>query len=88
MRPTFQGSCYDIRNKESQKKWGKGRLRVYDKKQDKIVWEDERMDIEPIKTFDKNISIWNPEWSYLATGQKLTKRQLKNYCKRNGKMEA
>ena len=32
-----------------------------------------------------NISIWNPEWTFLATGQRLTKRQLKDYCKQNNK---
>jgi hypothetical protein len=33
-----------------------------------------------------NISKWNPEWSYMATGYRMSKRKLKDYCKRNGKI--
>ena len=32
------------------------------------------------------ISKWSDEWSYKATGFRLSKRRLKEYCKRNGKI--
>lgn len=32
------------------------------------------------------ISKWDPEWTYLSTGKRMSKRQLKEYCRRNGKI--
>lgn len=31
------------------------------------------------------VSIWDPEYAYLATGRRMSKKQLKKYCKVNNK---
>ena len=32
-----------------------------------------------------SVSMWNPEWSVLATGQRMSKGELRAYCKAHGK---
>ena len=32
------------------------------------------------------VSKWNPEWTVLSTGKRMSKRELKEYCKRNNKI--
>jgi hypothetical protein len=32
------------------------------------------------------ISKWDPEWSYAATGMRMSKSELKSYCKQHGKI--
>ncbi len=33
-----------------------------------------------------HIAKWEPEWSYMATGYRMGKKQLKEYCKKNNKI--
>jgi hypothetical protein len=33
-----------------------------------------------------NISTWDNEWTYLATGKRMSKKELKRYCKEHGKI--
>ena len=33
-----------------------------------------------------SISKWDPEFTYMATGKRMSKRQLGEYCKRHGKV--
>ena len=32
-----------------------------------------------------HVGLWNPEWTVLSVGKRMTKNQLKEYCKRKGK---
>lgn len=32
-----------------------------------------------------SISSWNPEWAVCATGRRMSKGELKRYCRENGK---
>ena len=72
--------CYQV----DKRYWGRGKRYVYDTKQKKVVLETERTDEAPPPT--TSTKGWDPEWSVLATGQRMSKRELKDYCKRNGKI--
>jgi len=48
--------------------------------------EEQRKQRELREVNAPTVSIYDPEWSVLATGKRMTKRQLKEYCKINGKI--
>lgn len=75
----FRHKCYKIR----QVYWGKGKTYVWDKIQQRVVPMEERKDIPPVH---KDIIGWNPEWTYMATGKRMSKKQLKQYCKEKNKI--
>jgi hypothetical protein len=33
-----------------------------------------------------NVSRWNPEWALVSTGKRMSKSELKRYCKEKGKI--
>ena len=41
---------------------------------------------EPMSEVDApHPSMWNPEWTVLSTGKRMSKRELKDYCQKHGK---
>lgn len=49
-------------------------------------YERRKFEREPKKEVAcPNIEKWQKEWSFQATGYRLSKSELKTYCKKNGK---
>ena len=89
MDKAFKGKCNETKE-DKRHNTSHVRFKLTDEQ-----WKD-------IKTWSKNkkeeskesrksvdapaVSLWNPEWTYLATGKRMTKGQLKRYCKEKGKI--
>jgi len=52
------------------------------------AWRAEKKNLVENKDTNKSarVSTWNPEWTVLSTGRRMSKRELKNYCKTHGKV--
>lgn len=71
----FRDKCYNVKKHITPTKrfyWIDGKM-VEERPQEKEV------------DFPK-IANWNPEWSYFSVGKRLSKKELKEYCKRNNKI--
>lgn len=44
-----------------------------------------RGEIKKKEVCTPSVSVWNNEWTTLATGRPMSKSELKVYCKQNGK---
>ena len=49
-------------------------------------WKEKKCSQVSERVNAPNISLWDDELTVLSTGKKMTKRQLKEYCKVHGKI--
>ena len=57
---------------------------VYDEKQGKVVRKEDCLRDDEIDA--PQVSRWDSEWSVISTGRRMSKGELKRYCKEKGKI--
>lgn len=73
--------CYKVET--AHKKWGRGEVYVVHPITKKVVLKSE---LEQGQDIDApKIGKWDNEWAYMATGKRMSKSELKSYCRENGK---
>ena|SRR3990167_2747763 len=84
----WRDRCYQVENKR--RRWGKASLKYHQETGEWVTPEEyeKRVSENEFKKYGEppNTSLWRDEWSYVATGRRMSKNQLKEYCKRNGKI--
>jgi len=81
----WNNKCYTVET--SRNKWGKGRIvsGICDKHGYHSSEFCPKCEVEE-KIETPHIEKWDNEWSYLATGRRMSKSELKAYCRKNGKV--
>lgn len=79
----FKDKCYNVNT--PRKRWGKA-TEKYDDVLKKWIKVEDYQKLEGKDIDFPKVSGWNEEWTYLSTGMRMSKRQLKEYCKKNGKI--
>ncbi|MFH1625260.1 MAG: hypothetical protein ABID54_08930 [Pseudomonadota bacterium] len=69
------------------------RLEVIHNNRGRWVWDETKGEVVRAEDYHPekkeidapSVSLWNPEFSVIATGKRMSKGELKQYCRQNGK---
>ena len=84
----FRDKCYKTKD-DAKRSSSSVKLKLTDDQWNDIKsWKSEKKEVvkEKKEVNCPQISKWSDEFSYMATGKRMSKGQLKEYCKRHSKV--